>query len=185
MRVGEVYENPVTGERMEVLDATEEMLVVDFRIAPGGAVPAEHVHPSFAESFEVLEGEVTLRVGGKEVAARAGDRHVVHAGAAHAWWNTGDTEARIALEITPPGRFGDMIATVFQLARDGETNAKGMPSLLQIALFAQEMRETVYMARPPLPVQRLVFALLAPVARMRGYQPLRAYRHDQGDIAVA
>jgi len=46
-----------------------------------------------------------------------------------------------------------------------------MPSLLQLAVmipvFADEIRTT----RPPWPVQRAAAAVLAPVARRRGYRP--------------
>ena len=183
MRVGEVYENPVTGERMEVLEAAQERLVLDFRVAPGGAVPIEHVHPAMTEAFTVHEGELTFRVRGRVRTAGPGDGETVPAGVPHAWWNAGEREARLTLEVSPPGRFGLVIGTMFQLARDGETDASGRPSPLQLALLAREVRDVVHVARPPLPVQRVAFALLAPVARMRGLRPLREYRHARAPVA--
>lgn len=178
MRAGEVYESPVTGERMEVLDASADRLVIDFRIAPGGAVPLEHVHPSMTESFRVHEGELSLRVDGQVTVAGAGDHHIVEPGVPHAWWNAGDVEARVTLELSPPGRFSQLISTMFQLARDGETDSNGRPSPLQLALTARELRDTAYVSKPPLLAQKVLFALLAPLARMRGHRPLREYRHD-------
>lgn len=178
MQVGEIYENPVTGEHMEVLEATDDALVLDFRVEPGGAVPIPHVHPSFTETFAVLEGELSLRVGRDVSVVRPGERSVVPPGVAHAWWNAGESPARMRLEIHPPGRFADMISTMFQLARDGETDATGKPSPLQLVMTARELRDCVHAASPPLPLQRVGLALLAPLARLRGYEGLRPYRHD-------
>jgi quercetin dioxygenase-like cupin family protein len=177
VREGEVYENPVTGERMEVLHASPERLEIDFRIGSGGAVPLEHTHPEFDEAFTVLAGELTLRLDGQELVARPGERHVIERGVSHAWWNAGEEEVRILGEITPPGRFSEMIGTMFQLARDGETDDQGRPGLLQLALTVPEFEDTAQIAKPPRAVQRLVFGLLAPIARLRGKEPLRAYRH--------
>lgn len=159
---------------MEVLEATDDALVIDFRVAPGGAVPIPHVHPSFTESFAVLEGEFSLRVGRDVTVARPGERRVVPPGVAHAWWNAGGTEARMQLEVRPPGRFAEMISTMFQLARDDE----GRPSALQLVMTARALRDCVHAASPPLPLQRAGLAVLAPIARLRGYEGLRPYRHD-------
>lgn len=63
-----------------------------------------------------------------------------------------------------------MIANIFGLARDGKTNAKGMPNLLQLAVFAQEFEDVVYFTKPPRVVQKMLFSLLGPIARMRGYR---------------
>lgn len=178
MQVGEIYENPVTGERMEILEATGDALVIDFRVAPGGAVPIPHVHPSFTESFAVLEGEFSLRVGRDVSVVSPGERAVVPPGVAHAWWNAGETEARMRLEVRPPGRFAEMISTMFQLARDGETDETGRPSPLQLVMTAHELRDCVHAASPPLALQRAGLAVLAPIARRRGYEGLRAYRQD-------
>ena len=52
-------------------------------------------------------------------------------------------DARVRVEVTPGERFAHMIETVFGLARLGHTNSKGMPHLLQLALFAQEFNDVI------------------------------------------
>jgi hypothetical protein len=56
-KAGDVYENPVTGERGVARIGTEEtggeLLVVDLYIRPGGAVMGEHLHPAIEERFTV------------------------------------------------------------------------------------------------------------------------------------
>lgn len=173
-KAGEVIENPVTGERVVVRVGTEDsggrMLVADAYVRPGGAVTGEHVHPTIEEYFTVVRGRVGFRLDGRETVARPGERLHVPAGTAHDWWNAGDEEALITVEITPGARFEEMVVNLFGLARDGKTNAKGMPNLLQGALFAQEFEDVLYFTKPPQAVQKVLFAALAPVARLFGYK---------------
>jgi hypothetical protein len=56
------------------------------------------------------------------------------------------------------------------LARLGHTDTKGMPNMLQLAVFAQEFSDIVVFRSPPLAVQRVLFGALVPIARWRGYR---------------
>lgn len=173
-KAGDVIENPVTGERVVARVGTEDsgggLLVVDGYIRPGGAVTGEHVHPAIEETFTVVRGRVGFRLDGRESIAELGQRLRVPAGMAHDWWNAGEEEAHIVVEISPATRFEEMALNLFGLAQDGKTNSKGMPNLLQAAIFAREFRDVLYFTKPPLLVQRLLFGALAVVARLFGYR---------------
>jgi quercetin dioxygenase-like cupin family protein len=173
-KAGDVIENPVTGERVVVRVGTEDsgggLLVIDGYIRPGGAVTGEHVHPVIEEHFTVLRGRVGFRIDGREAIAEPGKRLHVPAGTAHDWWNAGEEEALIRVEIRPGARFEEMARNLFGLAQDGKTNPKGMPNLLQAAIFAREFSDVLYFTRPPLWVQRLLFGVLSGVARALGYR---------------
>jgi quercetin dioxygenase-like cupin family protein len=151
-KAGDVFENPVTGERGVVRVGTEEssgeLLVSDLYVRPGGAVVGEHIHPVIHESFTVVHGRVGFRLDGRESVAGPGKRLHVPPGMVHDWWNAGEEEAHVVVEIRPGARFEEAIRNSFGLAQDGKTNAKGMPNLLQAALFA----------------------VLAPIARLLGYK---------------
>ena len=73
-------------------------------------------------------------------------------------------------EIRPGARFEEMAINLFSLAQDGKTNQKGMPNLLQAAIFAREFSDVLYFTKPPLLVQRLLFGGLAAIARLFGYR---------------
>lgn len=171
---GDVIENPVTGERVVVRQGTEdtagERLEVDLYVRPGGAVVGEHVHPHLEERFTVLRGRVGFRLNGKEATATLGDTLHVPAGMAHDWWNAGDDEAHVRVEIQPVGRFEEMILNFFGLAQDGKTDKKGTPHLLQLAVLAREYDDVLYLTRPPLIGQRFLFGPLALLGRMLGYR---------------
>ena len=173
-KAGDVIENPVTGERVVVRVGTEDsgggLLVIDGYIRPGGAVTGEHVHPAIEEHFTVLRGRVGFRIDRREAIAEPGERLHVPAGTAHDWWNAGQEEALVRAEIRPGARFEEMAINLFSLAQDGKTNSKGMPNLLQAAIFAREFSDVLYFTRPPLWVQRLLFGVLAGGARALGYR---------------
>ena len=174
-KAGEVLENPVTGERGVVRLGTEDtggnQVVVDLYVKPGGAVAGEHVHPVIEESFTVVRGQVGFRIAGHESIAELNRRLHVPAGVAHDWWNAGEEEAHVIVEISPgAARFEEMIRNLFGLAQDGKTNSKGIPNLLQAALFAQEFSDVMYFTKPPLVVQRLLFGVLGSISRAMGYK---------------
>jgi quercetin dioxygenase-like cupin family protein len=188
-RAGEVYENPVTGERVVVRFGTEESggerLVVDLYVAPGGAVAGEHVHQDIEEVFTVVRGKVGFRLDEREDVAGPGRRLVVPPGVVHDWWNAGPEEAHVIVELRGEKRrlerFGMMISTLYGLARDGKTDARGRPGILQASLLAREFDDVIVFTRPPRVVQRLLFGAFAPVAHVLGY---RASYPDYGPSGI-
>jgi quercetin dioxygenase-like cupin family protein len=176
MRAGEVYENRVQGDRFVVREGSEDTggdrLVADLFIQPGGAVAARHVHSYITERFEVVAGTVRVHMDGRDRLLRPGEPVEVPPGVVHDWWNDGDDEAQVRAEVRPAERFELMIQSVYGLANDGKTNAKGVPRLLPLALFATEFRREIELIRPPRMIQRLLFAAVAPLARARGYKAI-------------
>ena len=176
MRRGEVYENKVQGDRFVVREGSEdtggERLVGDLYVRPGGAVAGKHLHSYITERFEVLAGTVRFHLDGRDEVAGPGRRVVVEPGVVHDWWNFGEDEAHVLVDIRPAERFELMIENLYGLANDGKANARGVPKLLPLALFAREFRREGEFIRPPRIIQRLLFGVLAPVARIRGYRAI-------------
>src|SRR5829696_8618159 len=159
-KAGDTIENPITGELLEV----------DTYVRPGGAVTGEHIHPAIEETFTVVRGRVGFRLNGRESMAELDRPLHVPAGVAHDWWNAGEEDAHIIVEIRPGERFEELARNLFGLAQDGKTNSKGMPNLLQTAIFAREFSDVLYFTKPPLVVQRLLFGAPAAIAWSLGYR---------------
>ena len=174
IQVGEVWENPVTGERATILELPSEnpegRASAELSALVGARVIGEHRHPALVERFTVLGGELTMKLDGQTSILREGETAVIEPGAWHDWWNAGDRDARARVEVTPGERFAHMIETLFGLARLGHVNAKGMPSPLQLALVGQEFSDVIEFRSPPPAVQRALFSILAPIARWRRYR---------------
>jgi quercetin dioxygenase-like cupin family protein len=174
IEIGEVWENPVTRERATILerpwDNSAGRATAELTALVGARVVGEHRHPALVERFTVLEGELTVKRDGRISILHQGETAVIEPGVWHDWWNAGECDARARVEITPGERFVHMIETFFGLARLGHTDARGMPSPLQLALTAREFSDVVVFRSPPLAVQRAIFGTLAPIARWRGYR---------------
>jgi quercetin dioxygenase-like cupin family protein len=174
IQVGEVLENPVTGERGKILELPwqypEGRAVVELTALPGARVMGEHLHPALHEHFSVLEGDLTVLRNGQRSVLHAGESAHIESGVWHDWWNEAETDAVVRVEITPGERFAHMIETMFGLAREGHVNAKGMPHPLQLALTGREFSDVIVFRKPPPAVQRLMFGALTPIATRRGYR---------------
>jgi quercetin dioxygenase-like cupin family protein len=110
---GEVWDNPVTLERGVLVELpwlnNEGRAVAELTALPGARVAGEHLHPALHETFSVQEGELTVLRDGRRSVLRAGERAEIEQGIWHDWWNEGDVDAIVRVEITPVERFVHMI----------------------------------------------------------------------------
>ncbi|MFN8497496.1 MAG: cupin domain-containing protein [Anaerolineae bacterium] len=187
VKPGDVLEHPITRERIvfrkTAHDTGGELLQADFYLPPGGFVAAEHIHPQQEERFEVISGTLRGRIAGKELAGGPGETVVVSAGTPHVWWNSGDAEMHVLVEVRPALRIESFFETFFGLAQDGKVNRKtGLPNPWQLAVTLQAFRSELILAQPPRLVQALLFGLLAPIGSLLGYQAEYPYPHT-GQVA--
>jgi mannose-6-phosphate isomerase-like protein (cupin superfamily) len=173
-RTGDHIENVRTGQRMTFQITAEDSdgaLVRFDSFNPPCPFEPVHVHPEQESSAEVLSGALLFVVGGREIRLGPGDRTVIPAGMPHTFRNEGPEEAHSIMEFRPALKIAECFETLFALAQRGELDARGMPSVLQLALsgpaFGREMR----LPSPPWLIQRLALAPLAPLARLRGLRP--------------
>ncbi|MFY9487908.1 MAG: cupin domain-containing protein [Solirubrobacterales bacterium] len=170
----EVWENPVTKEYARVLELPwwndEGRAVAELKALPGARVAGEHMHPALTEKFTVESGELAVVRDGEKSVLSAGAVAVIEPGVWHDWWNEGDLDAIVRVEITPGERFMHMIETIFGLAREGHVNKKGMPDPLQLSLIATEFADVIVFRKPPAAVQKVLFGVLGSIARRRGYR---------------
>ena len=172
--VGQSIENPINGERITWVETagttSGELLAFDLRLRPGAAVAAEHRHVKQEERFRVRSGKIGLEIEGGIRELLPGDDEVsVAAGVPHRWWNSGEDEALVRVELRPALDTETFFESFFGLARDGKTNDKGIPGLLQIAVAFRDLGDSCpSLTKPPPRIQRIVFAVLAPLGRMTG-----------------
>jgi quercetin dioxygenase-like cupin family protein len=175
VKSGDVLEHPVTREkivfRKTARDTAGDLSQADLYLQPRGFVPAEHIHPLQEERFEVISGTLRGRMAGKELTSRPGETVVVPRGTPHVWWNSGDDELHVLVEVRPALRIESWFETFFGLAQDGKVNPKtGLPNLFQLAVMMRAYRDVLVLARPPRLVQTVLFGLLASIGRLLGYK---------------
>lgn len=174
-KAGDTIESPFSGARIRFLktarDTNGELLQVEDLMKGGGRVPIEHVHPYMEERFEIISGTARLSMRGQERDVFAGESVVVRAGTPHVWGNPNEDEVHLILEFRPALRMEEWFETFFGLQRDGKVNPKcGLPNLLQWAVISREYEDEIYLAWPPLSVQRVRFGLLATIGKLVGYK---------------
>lgn len=172
---GVTFTNPVTGETIEILevghDEKGERLLGRLHVEPHGSGPPLHIHPRLEEWYEVESGELTVHLDGDTHVLTAGQSAVVPRGAAHRFENRSDEPVVFVGGSRPGRRLIHILATLCGLAHDDKLDDHGRPSFLQAMVFARAFQDDMYLASPPLPVQRTVWTIGAPVARMLGYRP--------------
>jgi quercetin dioxygenase-like cupin family protein len=176
-RAGEEIYNPVQGDWIvfgeTAQDTSGELLSAELVVSPKAAGPPAHVHPLQEERFEVLSGIIRARLSNQERNLPEGERMTVAPGTPHTWWNDGEEAARVSVELRPALNSEIGFETIYGLARDGKTNKNGVPNLLQLAVILSGVNKgEIYLAQPPIPipVQKALFAALAPVGRLLGYK---------------
>jgi quercetin dioxygenase-like cupin family protein len=180
---GDVIETPLIGDRIvfhRTRDETAgELLEFDLYAQPGAAGPPRHVHPHSEERFVILKGNLRAEVEGRAMSLSEGDTFTVAAGVPHTWWNEGELEAHVRVILHPEGGMESFLETIYGLAKDGKSDAKGIPSALQLAVTAPAYFDTNYVATPPLAVQKIAFAVLRPVAHLLGYRADYPYPYEK------
>ena len=169
-RAGEEIYNPVQQDRIiwrkTARDTDGELLRLDLFVSPGGGNPL-HVHPLQEEYFKAVSGTVGVQVGDEHRWLEDGEEAVIPPGIPHRWWNDSDgEEAHVLAELRPALNSEIFFETLYGLAGDGKTDENGAPNLLQQAvMFTGINKGEIYLASPPVPVQKAVLATLAPVGR--------------------
>ncbi len=190
-KAGDELVNRVTGLRTifrkTAKETNGELLQVDWIGDPGWSAGPRHVHPYQEERFTVLSGTLASHVDGVERVHEEGEVVVAPAGSIHTVWNAGGDEVHALVEFRPALRSEVVLETFAGLARDGKTNRAGVPrNLLRLALIVRDYEDEIYLARPPLFVQRAVFGVLASIGRLFGYRAEYPYpyaRHREASPA--
>ena len=166
--------NHPNDERLIFLTTAEEsngeLLVMEASYNPNSPRPPLHYHPYQEETFQVLSGTFRVRVGETEATFETGDEFTVPAGTPHWMHNIGDEEGRLYWEIRPAMKSQAFFETMWGLASAGKTNADGVPNILQLAVILDAYRDEFRASKPPYFVQRILFAVLAPIGRLLGYR---------------
>lgn len=179
----QTLQNPLIGQDITFLRTGKEtggaLLEMEARYQGRSQEPPPHYHPQQEEDFTVLKGELSVRIDGQVKVLKAGDTLHIPANTVHAMWNHSDQPTAVNWKVRPALHTDQLLETGIGLANDGKTNRKGVPPLLQAALMGRHFSGEYRLARPPYPLQKIAFALLAPIAYLFGYRPVYRKYLDQ------
>jgi quercetin dioxygenase-like cupin family protein len=176
---GDVVEAPLFGARATFLETAEQtggqLLRVEVMLPPGFSV-SEHVHPAQEERHRVVRGTLRARVGGQQRDYVEGETAIGPPGVPHAWSNPSESaDLCVVSEHRPALHMEALLEGGFTIARDLQADKKGaLKHLLRMAVLLDEARADFYMTQAPMQALLRLFAALAPVGRLLGYEPLRS-----------
>ena len=159
-----------------IFTATDDPEVARFGVVlgkggSGGGNALVHVHPLAEERFVVSSGRVKVVVEGRERLIGPGEDAIVPKGKPHYFVNGWDGDTTFTVEFRPAQQHLLFFANFARMTMEHPEwfSAKGDPDFLLIAACLHKFKDHIYLARPPAFVQKLLFAILAPVARLCGY----------------
>ena len=170
---GDTLTNP-DGEYLRFLQTSTEtggeLLEMEVTYVPHSETPPEHCHPNQEETFRVLSGTFVAALDGVEHTYEVGDTFVVPPGTMHWMNNVSDEEGKLSWQVRPALDTESFFETMWGFANATQNDEGEPPGLLQIALTLHEFRKEFRPAKPSYVMQRIVYGILAPIARMRGYR---------------
>jgi mannose-6-phosphate isomerase-like protein (cupin superfamily) len=171
-REGQVFVSKGEGFRQTVLKHEGGLVWTELVLEPYAAGPPEHIHTSFPENFIVVEGTLSLLVNGEKRLLRPGESQLVPPGTPHRPFN--ETDARVVIRgpVTPehglPERFTVFLTQAYGLFDESESNSRLPQALLQMSRFSPTY--DIWLAAPPVFLQKIVFFAISPTARLLGYR---------------
>jgi quercetin dioxygenase-like cupin family protein len=174
--VGQEISNPRTGQQMKFVELEPDLLRIDSVSPASSEREPLHVHPRQESGAELLSGSLVFEVDGAQRRLEPGDSISIPAGTPHRFWNDGEQDAHWSGYFRPALASAEFFETLFALAGEDKLDAKGMPRPLQLAVMVPEFADEIRPLSPPWPLLRVLAAVIAPLARARGYRGKLATR---------
>lgn len=162
--LSEVVVNPLSGERITIVNRAGGVLEWELVLAPGGRVPSRHAHPHQEERFRILDGALEFGLGRRRLQLRQGQSVTVPPGWPHHFANRGSVPTRVRVETAPALQMEDLLRTAAALAQDQYVAGKRLPRLVDLALFMRDFETEVASPWVP-PVAALAARVGARLAR--------------------
>jgi quercetin dioxygenase-like cupin family protein len=108
-------------------DGMGSLAVLESTIGPNFPGPVLHEHERMVDSFYILDGTLTLRLGDEAVEATAGSYALVPPGSAHTFSTPGEPVK--LLNIFAPAGFEGYVREIAERARAGDLDKAGMAEI--------------------------------------------------------
>jgi quercetin dioxygenase-like cupin family protein len=166
MQQGDVFESQIEGYRNLVQRLENNQVWLELTLKPHAKGPPEHLHLGFEEVFTVQAGRVRLRLSGKEQILHVGDTVRIPANTPHLLDNPHSETARLECNALPLA----FVQGLGKLYAFGNANPKRLESPAALLfLAARGMGFDTWLAAVPLPAQKAMRLVLAPLALLLGY----------------
>jgi quercetin dioxygenase-like cupin family protein len=175
-KAGDILCSPNFGETIQFVktaaDTQGELLEMEATYEPNQSWEqgVEHYHPEQDETFEVMEGMISIKVGGRESTYVTGEKFDVPRGVIHLMRNLSSEPARVRWQVRPALNTETFFETVWGLSADGKLREGTLSYILQFAILARAYDRVFRVTSPSRTVQKVLFPVLAIIGRLCGYK---------------
>jgi quercetin dioxygenase-like cupin family protein len=164
--------NPATGEHIQYtitgLESAGALVRYRWTSDPGGKI-IDHTHPSCAEIFTILDGEVVLTVGGERITVGSGESAVVPPGVIHGEMNLSGKVVRGVVELQPASHTAELHDALAGISSTMAHSSSGAPkNPLQLGATFWAFRNDIRATSPPVWLQNIMLPILATAAKVGG-----------------
>jgi mannose-6-phosphate isomerase-like protein (cupin superfamily) len=186
LEAGQVIESP-RGTRVEILENTPARISFKRTLPPltGGTKAKEHRHTETQETFELLAGEATALIDGREHKLKRGVVLEIPMGSPHVNpYTTAGKEATLVHTVTPRSRGVEVYFTSWlNWLGQGKADANDEPTTLQIAAIIKEGgRAGTWPSGMPVILQKIGLPILGFIAGLTGTRAVRVPRERQATV---
>jgi quercetin dioxygenase-like cupin family protein len=171
-RQGHSFVSKSEGFHQTIVKREDGLVWLELVLEPHAPGPPEHIHTSFPENFIVAEGTLSLLAGGEKKLLRPGESLLIAPGTPHKPFNETDSRVVVAGPLTPeygiPERFTVFLTQAYGFFDESESNSRPPKALLQMSRFSPKYDS--WLASPPVPLQKFMFFVIGPTARLLGYR---------------
>lgn len=171
-REGQVFVSKSEGFRQTILKRENGLVWSELVLEPRAPGPPEHIHTSLPENFIVTEGTLSLLVNGEKKLLQPGESFLVNPGTAHKPFNETDSRVVVKPPLSPeyalPEQFAVFLTQAYGYFDESESNSQPPKALLQMSRFSPEYE--LWLAVPPVSLQKFMFFVIGPTARLLGYR---------------
>ena len=171
-REGQVFVSKSEGFRQTILKRENGLVWMELVLEPYAPGPPEHIHSSLPEKFIVTEGTLSLLVNGEKKVLRPGESLLVNPGTPHKPFNETNSRVVVKPPLTPEyaisEQFTVFLTQAYGYFDESESHSQPPKVLLQMSRFSPKYE--LWLARPPVFLQKALYFVIGPTARLLGYR---------------
>lgn len=128
--------------------------------------PPSHYHPYQREVFEILSGQLCIRINNKTKILKAGDKIEILPKQKHSMWNASSKQCNVSWKVYPALYTKVFLETLFKLANDGKTDQNGIPDFFTMIYLLKKHQKSFRLSKLGINGIRVLYLMVYPLKRV-------------------
>lgn len=172
---GQILTNPDSGDIYEFLetakDTNGQRVTMKMTLKSKGKLVPNHFHTLQDEHFEVVSGNLTILLDGKNLVLTQGEKMTLPKNKPHNHYNASNETVVLIQSVTPALDFDYLLENIIGLTIDGKM-PNGKAGLIQELVTLKYLDSKTYLADIPQGMQKLLMNVIGPIGRIFGYRAI-------------